>query len=409
MRIKRDALLWIIIIIPFLKPDCLSGSILSTVWNYMQYFSVVFGLIFIAKKIRSVSCIELSVWCLILMYLMQIVASYMNGLSVYLDVVACIKMFVLLICTAIFAHEGKCKFLVFIYKLFEIIIEINFVTVILFNQRGIVQDSYGEAIYFWSSRNHIIGISIAAIALGAVLVQMKYIKTIRYYVFLIIACLNVFLLKSSTAIIALCIMIFFLAMSLFYKGNKIRTYTRWVVGFGFFLQILVVVFNIQEYFGKWIYLFFGKSTSLTGRTSLWSQAIDFISTEWLWGLGNPATKGMSGWLELGRWNSTTMMTETIQYVAHNQFLEIFLNGGIFCLALFVIFIVLVTKSIMKNNDKKENCILIGAIFCYLVVMITEVVYPYYPVWIFFIVIQQIQNTNIESESNDENNSSYTSI
>lgn len=409
MRIKGSTILWIFIIIPFLKPDCLSGSNLSVWWNYMQYFSVICGLIFIVKQLRDIKHVEMSVWCLFLMYVAQIIASYMNGLDVNLDVITCIKMFVLLICTALFTYQGKWRFAIFVYRVFEIIIEINMVVVLLFYQKGIVQDYYDEPIYFWSTRNHIIGIVIATLALGAVLVQMEYIKRYRYIILLIISFLEVFLLQSSTAIIAICIMGIFLVVGLCCWGRKMQVNAGLIVACGFILQILVVVFNIQERFGKWIYLLFGKSTTLTGRVSLWEQAIEFISEEWLWGLGNPAAEGMSGWLELERWSQAAMTTKSTQYVAHNQFLEVFLNGGIFSFALFVLALVFVVRKIRYAN-KNVIWILSGAIFSYLVVMITEVVYPYPPVWIFLIIISQIQNEKgNESIERIENNGSYTCI
>lgn len=413
MQIKVRTLMWIMILIPFLKPDCLSGSILSTLWNYMQYLSIICGIVFLISKARSFRYIKATAWCLALVYALQIVASFMNGLDIYLDFITCIKMFVLLACTSIFVYEAKWEFTTFIYRLFQIIIVLNFISVLLFYGKGMVQDSYDEAIYFWSTRNHIIGISLAALALGAILVHRKRVDKYKYRIFLIIGLLNIFMLKSTTAIIAILVFYVFLFIDRFnlYEGKIFNT--KVIVICGVILQILVVGFQIQEQFGDLIFRFFGKDASFTGRTALWEQAIDVISAHWLWGLGNASAKGLSGWLTIARWDKAALVSKTTYYVAHNQFLEVFLNGGIFCFIAFVIALIFVVQSITKNSDKHVVHILTGTIFSYLVVMITEVLYPYPPVWIFLIVISYMPVMQAGGEEKRvegiKNNSSDSSI
>jgi O-antigen ligase len=195
-----------------------------------------------------------------------------------------------------------------------------------------------------------------------------------------------------------------------YKNRPINL--KLTISSGIVLQILLVVFRIQERFSAVISVLFGKDTTLSGRTGLWEQALLTIPSHLFWGQGNSSAAGLNGWLTMSFWNPITSTLDDTYYVAHNQFLEILLNGGLVMLLFFLLAIFFAIRNVRKITDNHIVNIIAGTFFAYLIVMITEVLYPYAPVWIYMIVVSCL-NSVLHNEVNEneqiKNYSSYSSL
>lgn len=399
MIIEKRKLIWILAILPFFKPDCLIGTQFSALWNYWQYAGIIVCLMYTIKNIRDIKQISPAAWMLVAYYFFQVIATYMNKLEIYADILTFIKYSCMLICTAICVQKYGWEFTSFIYKVVKFILIVNFVTSILFYENGISQDMYGNPIYFWSTKNHIVGVIIVAFAIGGILLQ-KQLETRKGYLFLlVIGVSQVLILRSSTAIIATAVFLIFLLLDKYYTMRKKTLNIKNVLIVGGALQILFVVYRVQDHFESLILLLFGKTASLSERTDLWDQALKIIPSNWVWGLGNATSAGQSGWLTGSQWNALMHSMDSIYYVAHNQFLEILLNGGVFCLLAFVSALIFSAINIAKIKNRHSIVILAAAIFSYFIVMVVEVLYPYPPVWIFLIIISVLHEHDTIQEVN----------
>ncbi len=387
MRIEKRKLLWALCIVPFLKPDCIIGTVASRAWSIMDDMVFVGMALYLLYKIVLNKHKIIGISLLIsVFYFAQVISSYANGLPVYLDVNTFLRYTLLVVTASLFLIDGEWSFVKFLYDLFKLIIFLNFISVILFYNKGINKDSYNTPIYFWSTKNHIISITLAALLLGEILHYLVMIPAKKYHRFVVVASLNVFLMKSSTAIIALCsYFLIVLAAKYLDPRNKVFTVKNTLIA-GVIIQFLIVVVRIQDLLAPAIEALFHKNASLTGRTGLWDQAFKMIGSKLLLGYGNPLAKGVSGWLTMVNWNAATNTLDPVYYVAHNQFLEIFLNGGLTRVVLLLLVTVISAKQISRIKDKQILGYIAGATFAFLIVAITEVVYPYPPCYLLLLSI-----------------------
>ena len=93
------------------------------------------------------------------------------------------------------------------------------------------------------------------------------------------------------------------------------------------------------------------------------------------------------------WNNHSQSLQNRYYIAHNQFLEILLNGGMFCLIPFFMSLLSTVFYMKKEQDKLTRGAITGALLGFLIVMITETVYPYEPFYVFLIFVSLIGEIN----------------
>ncbi len=401
VKISKKALLWTLIMVPYLRPDCISGSFLAYIWAPFQILSIVVGLIFILKNIRSVERISCVTCMLVLYYFFQIVSDVINGLDPKIDIVTFVKMSIFLVCICIIMQKDGIGFLHFIYRAFKAIIILNGVSVLLFWNRGIIRDSYNMPIFFWSTKNHIISLALSALAIGYILLEIGEERRNRYAMFLAFTIFEIIILQSSTAIVAIMMFAVFVIINIIYSRKEKPINLKLTLTGGLVLQILVVVFRIQDSVSELIRFFFGKDATFSQRTTLWDQALIQIPRIWVWGRGNSSAAGLSGWLTMSFWNQSESVLEDVYYVAHNQFVEILLNGGIMMMIPFLLALFGAIRSVTRIDNNRIVNIIAGTILAYCLVMVTEVIYPYPPVWIFITVVSCLSafgfNRRVKSE------------
>jgi O-antigen ligase len=381
-------------------------------WKYLKMLSLLIGIVYILGKKGNKKLITGTTVMLVFYYLAQIVSDAINGLNFSIDINEFIIMSVFLVSICMLIQEYGVKFITFVYKIFKYIIILNGISVVAFYNKGIIQDAYDTPIYFWATRNHIISLALATVALGYILKSLGLEKRKKYNFFLIYTIIEVLILRSSTAIIAMTCFMAFVVINRVYSYKNRPINLKLTISSGIVLQILLVVFRIQERFSAVISVLFGKDTTLSGRTGLWEQALLTIPSHLFWGQGNSSAAGLNGWLTMSFWNPITSTLDDTYYVAHNQFLEILLNGGLVMLLFFLLAIFFAIRNVRKITDNHIVNIIAGTFFAYLIVMITEVLYPYAPVWIYMIVVSCL-NSVLHNEVNEneqiKNYSSYSSL
>ena len=389
MKIKKKTILWIFLIAPFFYPSSIAGTSLSSVCYYWKLCAVACAVIYVFRRIKKLKYLEKSTWFIILMYIMQIISSAINKLDISYDFKTAVIMAFFVLEASLLLYEYGNRAILFFYRLMNVFIWLNFLSVTLLYGRGIARDSYDTVIYFWSTKNHIISLTIVYLVTIFYLYNENYIHKKRFLSGVSVATIAVFLMGSSTAITALIVLGAFMWYCTACNKRKKPANMKAGIVIGIIADIAIVVFRIQEKLGILIGTIFGKDTTLTGRTDLWDQALELISINFLYGKGDSYALNQYGWLTKTYWNDKTQVLEDVYFVAHNQFLEILVNGGIICLIPFLLFFYSMIKSARKIRNYKYKNIIAAAILGYFIAMITDLFTPYEPLYLFILISSYI--------------------
>ena len=376
MKIKKETIVWIFLIVPFFYPSSIADTSLSSIWYYWKLCAVACGVIYIFKRIKKIKCLEKSTWFIIVMYIMQIIASAINKLDILYDFKTAVMMGVFVLVVSFLLYEYGNRAILFFYRLVNVFIWLNFLSVIFLYGRGIARDSYDTAIYFWSTKNHIISLTIVYLVIIFYLYNENYIHKKGFLSGVSVATIAVFLMGSSTAITALIVLGVFMWYCTVCNKRKKPANMKAGIVIGVIADVAIVVFRVQEKLGLFIGTIFGKDTTLTGRTDLWDQALELIGINFLYGKGDSYALNQYGWLTKTYWNDKTQVLEDVYFVAHNQFLEVLVNGGIICLIPFLLFFYSMIKSARKIRNYNYKNIIAAAILGYFIAMITDLITPY---------------------------------
>jgi O-antigen ligase len=396
MKIKKKVFLWLLLVIPFFYPNSIAGTLMATIWHQWKIVAVLMCGVYIFQNFKRLKYLEKVTWVIILFYIMQIIATRINKIDITYDLKTAIMMSCFVIVISLIVYKEGNEGILFFYQLLHMLVWLNFASVILFYGEGIVRDSYDTAVYFWSTKNHIISITLAYLVIAYYIFNEGYIVKRKYWMGVIASIVAVFLMGSSTAIAALFVYgVFIFCCNICGKKGRIVNMKMAVV-IGILADIAIVVFRIQERLGGIISKVFGKDTTLTGRTDLWDQALELVGINTWFGKGNSYALNQYGWLTKQYWNSGTQTLEDVYFVSHNQFLEIMVNGGLICLIPFIGIFYWLIQSAKRIQNSKYKMIIGAALIAYFIAMITDLITPYEPVYLFIIVasyIYKCENTN----------------
>lgn len=384
MKINLKVFLYIALIIPFLKPYYFSEiSLINNIYNICQCIVFLIVLIMIAKrkmKILHYTAIITAMEVLI------IFSSFLNN-SDYSGAIIN-SMQTITMCILIdygFSKDAK-KFLKYLLLILEVIVVLNFITILLFSD-GI------NSTYMWllGKKNTHFTIIFPTLILS---VLYSYINSkkilLRTIIIVTISTISVFLLKSSTSELAICMFIFFIIFAKFFEKNSILNLKLYYI-ISIILFFLIIIFRLQDLFSFIIVDIIGKELSFTGRTKIWDSAIKFVKSHFILGYGNE--------LEMFR----TAKFHTIEAThCHNMILEILYQGGIFLLGLFIYLLSILEKEIKKYENTRIGKFFAWCIFIYLTVWLTEVHQFETFLWvfsIFFNINKFIDLCNLKTEEN----------
>ena len=185
-------------------------------------------------------------------------------------------------------------------------------------------------------------------------------KTVSVIMILTIA-YSILITKSATSIICLSVLLILLV---FRKGMKqVFTLKLFYMVYAILFAVIVVINSSDSWLLQRLSLIFGKSSTLTGRTSFWPIAMDLISNKPLFGYGI----------------DTTILMENgiIENDPHNGILFLLLTSGILGTFLFLKIIISTLNKVSGMLIKNEYvyCI-IAFVIAWLVRGLVESAFSY---------------------------------
>lgn len=240
---------------------------------------------------------------------------------------------------------------------YELLIYLNFVTIILFRDTK----GYEGCHYLLGYYNSMMVYAYPAIAVATLYMQ-RLKKYVRPLILILISSLTILLGRGSTALGALIGTIVCAAFYSLLKKTKIDE--KWII---VFLIAAVVLFNIFILFvysgGRFtlIDVFIEKilhrETSFTGRTIIWEAAIELISQKPI--LGH------------GCFTSVVCSNGFVASQAHNNYLNILVVSGIVGFVLFMLFIYETIKELIKAKSSLSKVVMFSLLFGIFLSYITD--------------------------------------
>jgi O-antigen ligase len=191
-------------------------------------------------------------------------------------------------------------------------------------------------------------------------------KKITAFFFLALSCLLLLGSRSTTSILTTVALLFF--VGLFYAEKQIVRpvigsvfsfilFTLFLSGIGYFTYIL------PEWL-SYLYSLFGKESTLTGRTELWSTLFDEIQKHFIFG------SGFGGYWVTGNQLHNTIFDRFywIPNQGHNGYVDILNETGIIGILIFALMVMFYFKNLY--HSRKPN-FLKWFVFAALIVNITE--------------------------------------
>ena len=333
-RLKKKELQVFLLMLPILKPECLDYVFvrIGTLFNIGRVLSVTIMLVAVLRRRIKVSNVSkiillLNIWIL--------VTTLINGTEIK---GAVLSLLVVTAMVLIVEYYMNYPFVVLnaLFHNFEVIIYLNLLSLILFPNGLYIHGVHDEFIcYFLGFKNSYMGYCLMAIFLATC--NILYNRRYKSSIFLILASYAQIVISwSALSVVAISCVILCLVVFFKLKKIKILKYFSFTMLFVSYVavNVLVVFFHITEnvpFIASFIENVLGKSSTLTGRMDIWNLGIDLLVQKPIIGYG------------LGQFIEYRGYT----WYGHNQFIELFLEGGIVAVILFIIIMILISRKIKR--------------------------------------------------------------
>lgn len=351
--------LYFLLLIPFFRTDYIQNQYekISIVFNCLKICSIVF-IIFIAIKNRYLS----KKFQLVLIFSLSIIIPTIVYQGDLMAALGYITTFIVL-AYLIDYFKTNLKFISTMLFCFEILIYINFFSMIIFpNGMYTTGNAYtGTATQNWilGFKNVMISYFLPAIIISNIYKNLTGNKK-RNIILTSIIFLSTILSESATSIIGIFVMILFNIISTKKNMYNVFNLKNYFIS-SIVLFIMVVFLQIQNKFQYFFVDILKKDITFSNRTILWNITIKRILEKPILGHG-----WQSNSIRHIMYNSHTIIT------SHNQFLEYLYIGGIITLGLYF-FLIMITNHQIKNNYKDKNIQIISLGFFILQILnLTEV-------------------------------------
>lgn len=310
--------------------------------------------------------------CVVAFINSESINSYLKDVIIFMGVV---------ITTAYFMERDFKDFLWSTSLLMDLLVCINFFS-FLFIPKGFGTDATGNIIYFWNTSKHIISLYIVAFTLNIFTSICVYKKNKIVYMLLnLLIIVDLLLEWPGTALIGMGLyLILILGLIFTKKEKKAIFYNPWLYFFvGISVNIAIVFFRVQDIFSYLIVDVLGKNLTFTGRVYIWDISLKLIKEKWIIGYGS----------------SDLITYKGYSLMAHNQFLDILVQAGVVGLILFLLYLTRIVKQLYSNRKKKTAKFIMGIMFAYLIMMVTERVSPFEPLYMIFTMAFFLDNIERE--------------
>ena len=360
---KGISILIFLIILPFFCPSYITVHYdrIADLFKIGRYVSAAVILII---SLRSLKLSKVGILILLFCSILS-VNTLINKGDIPTLINEVLPIFSLVLLTEYYLRNNFKLYIKTFLFLFEILVVINFITMIL-HPEGLYTTSlytlnlqivtgYTEN-WFLGYRNIHILIILPTLVFSFLYSYMDGEKIkLRTKLLIIISTISVLMGMSATTIIGTSIfLILVLFKDYFIRFTKMNIKTFIIIVVTMFLGI--VIFRVQNFLTFFITGIFDRSMTFTGRTYIWDNVMESIKNSPLFGYGIEH-----------RVDRVLRATRVVAYHAHNAFLEILFRGGIVLLTSFSLIIFNSAKSLLmeKNN---LTWLLSVTIFTYLMMM-----------------------------------------
>lgn len=239
----------------------------------------------------------------------------------------------------------------------ELLTFINLLIIIIYPE-GLYNFGFARKYYLFDHVNITIRYLLPGCCLNIIRSYLYNKKIdVRCIAYLVVVGLTLLLTKSSTSLVGFSMFIVCMFLMSKYKFMDKHITVFNVYSIAGLVSYLIIAVNIQQYFSDFIYYVLHKDLTFTGRTTIWQNALDNIKIKPFLGYGRIPLESRYAIL-----NASS---------AHNQFLILLFEGGLFLLFVTTCLMIFFTKKEKKLKDSKIRRILVSTIFSYFIMWITE--------------------------------------
>lgn len=133
---------------------------------------------------------------------------------------------------------------------------------------------------------------------------------------------------------------------------------------------VLLVLGMTSAFGWFVEALFGKDLTFTSRASIWSQMIEMIKMQ-----------PVFGWGSISEAQFSSMMGSLAFVNGHNQLLDTVFRGGVVLLAVFIALLFKASASISEIDDRRDATVALFALMAVMLEMLMEQLMLSLPVWL----------------------------
>lgn len=358
ITVLNNRILIVLFILPFIEPIYLNSIIWSDkIFNVCYIFAILIaGIMLIENRFNLSNALKLL--CTFFIFLCFSTIIHKNSLGLVINYIGKSLIFSIVMEYAI---RNRCyKILDTLEILLEIIIIINFITIIVF-PNGLYVNSTEYIVnsenWFMGFKNVHIRTMLPTVALSISNSYRKLNKIGTNSIFIVfLVFISVILINSSTAIVGMTI---FILLTIVFKYN---IFTK-IASVKNALFALVLIFlgiyylHIQNIFAFFLEDVLGKDLTFHNRLIIWKKSIDLIAKNPLLGIGYQPTDKF--YLLLGAPHS------------HNYYLFTVLISGILGGIVMCLFYVVVSKKIIKYRKMSSAACFQAMVISIFIMGLTE--------------------------------------
>ncbi len=239
--------------------------------------------------------------------------------------------------------------------LYEILIYLNFITMLLF-PKGLYVTEWQHENWFLGFRNTFTFTFIPAMSLS--MIWSEYTKKRgRMYVLIAVCCVSAVLGHSATCLLVVLIM----TAGYFLRVYRLQIFTAVNATIGYVVFFVTfVILRILDYLAP-LFHRLGRNVTLTGRTFIWAHTIEKIRESPVIGYGQQSPD-----------IRVALVPEAYGAThAHNFFLEHLYSGGVIQFALVVLFLLIVIYHLQRYKRHEIAKLMVLALVCIYFIYLVE--------------------------------------
>lgn len=219
-------------------------------------------------------------------------------------------------------------YLLFLYLCLNLII-------LLVAPKGVV-----DGLYFLGYRTRIVEVLITAVTASSYVDCYRHKLSIRTVMTVLIGLVQIMALWVATAIVG--IGIFLVSFLVFRRSTQLckPVIFNMITALGIVFTIAFCMFGASSFFSGFIQSALHKTATLSDRTSIWTLAIQMIRKSPLFGYGVVDNGNHIFWVT--SWSAS-------YWQAHNNILQILLDGGILCFIPYLAMLLNVGAELRKSH------------------------------------------------------------